>query len=75
MHFTRNNFGKQGEYIEKKNQTIGDAIDLSIQIIFLGGGGLRCILWGWVHMKMFKPKGWGYNVCIKKGEDCKHCTY
>lgn len=35
MHFNRNNFGKQGEYIEKKN--IGDAIDLSIQII--GGGG------------------------------------
>lgn len=41
MHFTRNDFGKQGEYIEKKT-TIGDAIDLSIQIIW-GGGGLRCI--------------------------------
>lgn len=72
MHFNRNNFGKQGEYIEKKN--IGDAIDLSIQIIW-GGGGLRCIFWGGVRMEMLKPKGWGYNVCIKKGEDCKHCTY
>lgn len=38
MHFNRNNFGKQGEYIEKKN--IGDAIDLSIQIIG-GGGGIE----------------------------------
>lgn len=40
MHFTSNDFGKQGEYIEKKNkQTVGDAIDLSIQIIGEGGGG------------------------------------
>lgn len=26
-------------------------------------------------MEMLKPKGWGNNVCIKKAEDYKHCTY
>lgn len=47
MHFTSNDFGKQGEYIEKKTkQTIGDAIDLSIQIIFFGGG-VEVHIMGW----------------------------
>lgn len=45
MHFDRNNFGKQGEYIEKKN--IGDAIDLSIQInFFFWGGGVEVHIMG-----------------------------
>lgn len=44
MHFNRNNFGKQGEYIEKKN--IGDAIDLSIQII-CGGGWIEVHILRW----------------------------
>lgn len=43
MHFTRNDFGKQGEYIEKK-KTIGDAIDLSIQI---SGGGVEVHILRW----------------------------
>lgn len=54
MHFNRNNFGKQGEYFEKKN--IGDAIDLSIQII---GGGIKVHILRWGTYGNVQTNGMG----------------
>lgn len=60
MHFNRNNFGKQGEYIEKKN--IGD--DLSIQIIGGGGGAYFEVGYVW---KCLNQRDGGIMFALKRG--------
>lgn len=64
MHFNRNNFGKQGEYIEKKY--IGDAIDLSIQIIGGGGDWGAYFEMGYVW-KCLNQRDGGIRFALKRG--------